>query len=216
MNILDMTGQPCPIPVVEAKRAMADKATDGVEVLVDNIVAIQNLEKMALGLGYQFSYQQQDPSHFLATLLKDGSQSYDDAPTAKAPAFPVDLGLADLPADSVSGAQGPLTVLIGGSTLGRGDDQLGKLLMKGFIFSLTELDPAPEAVIFINSGAQLSCEGSNTVADLKVLEARGVTILTCGTCLNHFELTDKLAVGSITDMFGIVSRLAGGTRLLCL
>lgn len=204
MNKLDMTGQPCPIPVVQAKKLLADPAVEGVAVTVDNIVAVQNLEKMAKGLGYGFSYKADGERLFLVSLLR-GENSV--LPTAPADA---DIQCEPTPLDT---GDGP-TVLITGDSLGSGAEALGKILIKGFIFSLTELSPAPKSVIFLNGGAHLTTEGANTVPDLKVLAEKGCEILTCGTCANFFELTDKLAVGSITDMMGITTRIAAAVRLL--
>jgi selenium metabolism protein YedF len=92
--------------------------------------------------------------------------------------------------------------------MGRGAEELGKLLIKGFIFSLTQLAPPPEAVIFLNGGARLTTEGANTVPDLKALEEKGAGIYTCGTCANYYKLSDALAVGSIVDMMRITNLLA--------
>ncbi|MCL2146986.1 MAG: sulfurtransferase-like selenium metabolism protein YedF, partial [Synergistaceae bacterium] len=88
-------------------------------------------------------------------------------------------------------------------TMGDGAEELGKILIKGFIYSLTELPAPPEYVIFLNSGAFLTSDGSNTIDDLKKLENKGAKILTCGTCVNFYGLQDKLAIGTITNMYGI-------------
>lgn len=203
MNKLDMTGKPCPIPVVQAKKLLADPAVEGVEVTVDNIVAVQNLEKMAKGLHYGFSYVQDSEKLYRVTLLR-GEDSV----------LPTQAG-ADATQCEVlpDGGVGP-TVLITGDTMGSGSDELGRILIKGFIFSLTELSPLPKSVIFLNGGAHLTCEGANTVPDLKVLEEKGCEVLTCGTCDNFYGLSDKLAVGEITDMMGITTRIAAAARLI--
>jgi selenium metabolism protein YedF len=195
-----MLGQPCPIPVINAKKALSLPDSDGVLVLVDNIIAVQNLEKMAHGNGLGFSYKQDGDSRYLVTIT--GSVSEGKALGA--------VGDTDV-AKPVAGG---LVVLIGADHLGEGADELGRLLIKGFIFSLTQLDPLPEAVIFLNGGAHLTSEGANTVPDLQALEARGVAILTCGTCANYYQIKDLLAVGRITDMMDIVNRLASAGRLI--
>jgi selenium metabolism protein YedF len=86
--------------------------------------------------------------------------------------------------------------------------------MKGFIYSLTELDTPPETVLFFNSGVKLTTEGSNAIADLKKLETKGTVIASCGTCLDFYQLKEKLAVGSVTNMYAIVAAMSGAGRLI--
>ena len=88
--------------------------------------------------------------------------------------------------------------------MGNGEEQLGKILMKSFIFALTKQDQLPEIILCYNSGASLTCEDSDSLEDLKSLEAEGVKILTCGTCLDFYGLKEKLAVGGFTNMYEIV------------
>ena len=91
--------------------------------------------------------------------------------------------------------------------MGNGEEQLGKILMKSFIFALTKQDQLPETILCYNSGAYLTCEGSDSLEDLKSLEAEGVKILTCGTCLNFYGITDKLQVGEVTNMYVIAEKM---------
>ena len=96
-----------------------------------------------------------------------------------------------------------MVVVISSREMGQGDPALGTLLMKGFIYALTQQDVLPETILLYNGGAFLSCEGSDNLEDLKTLEAQGVEILTCGTCLNHYGIGDRLRVGSVTNMYEI-------------
>ena len=204
---LDLTGNPCPIPVIRAKKELEKPENSSVRVLVDNIAAVQNLEKMAKGYGYAFSYGREGEARFRVVMAKSGAaeRGEEDGPKA-ASAAP----LAGRPeTDGV-------TVLITKDRLGSGSEELGKILIKGFIFSLTELPVPPQAVIFLNSGVRLAAEGVNTLDDLKNLAESGTKVLACGTCLNYYELTDKLAVGEVTDMFGISSLLAAPGKLIAL
>jgi selenium metabolism protein YedF len=201
MKTLDMRGNPCPIPVVNAKKALAENDAAGVEVLVDNIVAVQNLEKMAKGTGCAFSYEETGASEYKVTIIKGGNSTQFFKETAGNSALNTAANAAS------ESARGPV-VLITSSSMGTGADELGRLLIKGFIFSLTQLNPLPEAVIFLNGGAHLTTEGANTVPDLKTLEEKGTNICTCGTCANYYKLADSLAVGSIVDMMYITNRLS--------
>jgi selenium metabolism protein YedF len=200
MKTLDMQGQPCPIPVVKAKEVLAGRDAEGVVVLVDNVVAVQNLEKMAKGTGCGFSYV--DDGNLYKVTIAKGAGGAAVKPQDKRP------GTAES-----SDGRGPV-VLIAADSMGRGEDELGRILIKGFIFSLTQLNPLPEAVMFLNSGAKLTTEGANTIPDLKTLEEKGTGIFTCGTCANYYKLTEALAVGSIVDMLNIVNRLGKAASVI--
>ena len=91
--------------------------------------------------------------------------------------------------------------------MGIGADDLGKSLLKAFVFALTQQDKLPKTILFYNGGAALTCEVSPMLEDLKALEAQGVEILTCGTCLNHYGLTEKLQVGEVTNMYVIAEKM---------
>ena len=105
-------------------------------------------------------------------------------------------------------------MVLSSDKMGEGDEELGKVLIKGFIYAITQLDKYPKAVLLYNSGVKLSSEGSDSIGDLKVLEDHGVEILSCGTCLNFYNLQDKLQVGKVTNMYSIVEELSGATNII--
>jgi selenium metabolism protein YedF len=105
-------------------------------------------------------------------------------------------------------------VYISSETLGRGDDQLGATLMKVFLDTLSQFKDQISHAIFINAGAKLVAEGSPVLDQLRQLEQMGVQILACGTCLNHFDLKDKVAVGSISNMYAIIETLSKAERII--
>jgi selenium metabolism protein YedF len=197
-QIIDVTGKPCPIPVIEAKKALRQAAPGNVvRVLIDNDIARQNLEKMAKGMGCPFAYETQPDGKILASI------------TAAAP---------ETAAAKVSGtggsAEGDLVVAIGKNTMGTGNDDLGAILMKAFIYSLTELDTPPALMVFFNSGVCLTSEGSTALKDLKTLEEKGCIISSCGTCLDFYQLKEKLAIGNVTNMYAIASAMGSAARLI--
>ena len=98
--------------------------------------------------------------------------------------------------------------------MGEGDESLGKTLMKGFIYALTQQETLPKTILLYNRGAFLSTEGSASLEDLTLLQEEGVEILTCGTCLNHYGLAEKLKVGEVTNMYDIVERMTGASKLI--
>jgi selenium metabolism protein YedF len=136
----------------------------------------------------------------------------DDGPAAVSPPGERAAVASDLP--QTTAVAGPTVVQVTATTMGAGDDQLGALLMRSFIKTLVELDRKPDAVIFYNDGVKLCCEGSLLIGDLRALEAAGVEIIACGTCLNFFELGDRLSVGRVTDMLEIAGRLAEAGRVV--
>ena len=107
-----------------------------------------------------------------------------------------------------------LLVVLSANTMGSGEEKLGKALMKAFVFALTKQDVLPETILCYNTGAYLTCEGADTLEDLKLLESEGVTILTCGTCLDFYGLKEKLAVGGVTNMYDIVERMESAQTIV--
>lgn len=105
-------------------------------------------------------------------------------------------------------ARGPVVVAVGSAEMGNGDPRLGGILMKSFLYSLTQLDELPQTVLFFNGGVRMTTEGSESIKDLKALESQGVEILSCGTCLDFYGLKDKLLVGSVTNMYVIAQTMA--------
>ena len=191
-------GDTCPIPVVKTKNAIKELAGAGeVEVLVDNEIAVQNLGKMAQQKGYGFKSEKLGAAEFQVTI------TVGDAPEAH--------NVDDIPevCAVVPGKKKNVVVAINSAKMGVGHDELGGVLIKGFIFALTQMDELPSAILFYNGGATLTTEGSASLEDLKNLEAQGVEILTCGTCLNYYGLGDKLRVGEVTNMYAIVEKLTG-------
>lgn len=79
---------------------------------------------------------------------------------------------------------------------------------------MTQLDTLPKTMLFYNGGATLTTEDSDSLEDLKSLEAQGVEIMTCGTCLDYYGLKDKFAVGTVTNMYSIVETMAKAGRIV--
>jgi selenium metabolism protein YedF len=109
--------------------------------------------------------------------------------------------------------RGPV-VLIAAPGFGHGSDELGGILIRSFLKTLKELRPAPEALIFVNGGVQLTTEGSELIADLCAFAERGSQVLSCGTCLDYFGLKEELRAGRVSNMGEIVSTLAGASHII--
>jgi len=199
--MIDARGEQCPIPVVKTNKAIAAMTAPGVvEVHVDNETAVQNLLRMAAGKSYAARSEKAEEKHFLVTIDVDRP---DGAP---AEAEPEAACIPDL--------RGNTVVAIGTATMGVGSDELGAALMKGFLYALSRQDELPKTILFYNGGARLTTEGSASVEDLKTMEAQGVEIMTCGTCLDYYGVKDKLLVGSVTNMYAIVEKLTGAAKVV--
>ncbi len=216
--MINVIGKPCPIPVIEAKKALRLAAPgEQVRILVDNDVARQNLQKMAEGMGCGFSYgpaagEGQDNIEVVITAAAEAGKNGGAAGSA------ISGESADAVLEAARRLQDEegkgLVVAIGSECMGRGEDELGRSLMKAFIYSLTELDAAPEYLLFFNSGVKLALEGAGTLADLRTLADKGVNINSCGACLNYYGLTEKLAIGNITNMYAITTTMSQARRLI--
>lgn len=199
--LVDARGEQCPIPVVKATKAIAGMSAPGlVEVRVDNEIAVQNVLRMASGKGYATKSEQLAEKDYQITIDVDRL----DAPGAAQPEE----------AACIPDLRGNTVVAIGTATMGVGSDELGKTLMKGFIYALSQQEELPKTILFYNGGAHLTTEGSASLEDLKSMEAQGVEILTCGTCLDFYGLKDKLAVGGVTNMYAIVEKLTKAAKVV--
>ena len=187
--VIDAMGQACPLPVVKAKQGLSTIDEGTVVVYVDNETATHNLENLAKSLKCESSVEQVADAEYHVSIVKTADSKSGDTLEVVA-----------------CGTGGPKVVVVSSQFMGQGDDVLGGNLMKAFIFSLTQMDTLPDTVLFYNGGANLTVEGSPALDDLKALDAAGVEILTCGTCLKHYGIEDKLAVGDVTNMYVIVEK----------
>ncbi len=193
---VDARGQACPQPVILARRALAQASE--VTVIVDNTTARENVAAMARSQGHAVRIEERG-GEFLVHITAQGT-------VAPAPA----------PAPSAAPAAGPLVVLLAGDTLGRGAEELGGILVRSFLHTLNEVEPRPDVLIFLNSAVRLVVEGSPVLDDLRALAAGGVQVLACGTCLGYYELKDKVAVGTISNMYTIAETLLGAGKVIAL
>ena len=201
MNIVKVNalGDNCPIPVVKAKKAI-DGLTESaiVEISVDNEIAVQNVTKMIRQKNLESTCEKVGEKHY---VIKIQCGEVDKKELTDEVVYTVEK-------------EEKMVVVLSSDKMGEGDEELGEVLIKGFIYAITQLDKYPKAVLLYNSGVKLSSEGSDSIEDLKVLEEHGVEILSCGTCLNFYNLQDKLQVGKVTNMYSIVEELAGATNVI--
>ena len=198
MITVNAMGDNCPIPVIKTKKSIAAlTGPETIEVLVDNEIAVQNVTKMASGSGGKVTSEKLGDAEFKVTIEMEGAPAADEAEAVCVP-----------------DARDNTVVVVSSDRMGSGNDELGKVLIKGFIFAVTQLDTLPKTMLFYNGGATLTTEDSDSLEDLKSLEAQGVEIMTCGTCLDYYGLKDKLAVGTVTNMYSIVETMAKAGRIV--
>ncbi|WP_426347945.1 sulfurtransferase-like selenium metabolism protein YedF [Alloiococcus sp. CFN-8] len=198
---INAIGEPCPVPVVKSLKAIEELNGAGtVETLVDNEIAVENLTKMATNKGYDVTVAKL-PNHEFKVTINTCKEAE---------------GSSEAPADvneNIASNENRISnknrvVVISSDKMGEGNDDLGKVLIKGFLYALSQLEALPNTLIFYNGGAVFTCEGSSSLEDLSSMEEKGVEILTCGTCLDYYGLTQKLKVGQVTNMYVIAERMS--------
>ena len=195
-KMLDAKGLTCPKPVILTKKEMdQSKPGDVILVEVDNEMAVANLRKLANSQEAEYTSKKLGDKQYQVriTVTKEGSRE------SKMP--------QEMESCAVSG-QKKTVVVISSDKMGEGEAELGTILMKGFVYALTQLETLPTGILLYNKGAYLSCEGSPVLEDLQILSEAGVEILTCGTCLNYYGLEEKLKAGSVANMYMIVETQA--------
>lgn len=193
---IDARGLTCPQPVILTRTAM--KENSEIEILVDNQTALENIRRLAESSGWNFEDTIAD-GHYKITITSSG------------------LPVSDSPvSEKVNNTNKRNTdiIVFSSDKMGRGDDELGSLLLKAFIHTLTTLDRLPSTIIFYNTGVKLTVEGSGVTDDIEVLHEKGVGILICGTCLNYFNISDKVKTGTISNMFDILNTMNNADKII--
>ena len=178
-------------------------AGESLEVLVNDEVAPANLTRLAAEKDCEVATADHgDHVSVMLTPRSSATATDDAADTAAGPvAAAAAAGVCPAP------AQGSV-VLVGADSLGRGSEELGRKLLGGLIYAFAHQDPLPKAMVFFNGGARLTCEGSESLEDVRDLESKGCEILTCGTCLDFYGIRDQLGVGGVTNLYRIAEIMA--------
>lgn len=106
------------------------------------------------------------------------------------------------------------TVLIKSDRMGSGNDELGKILIRGFLNALIKQPQLPSKIILYNGGVLLAVEGTDTAASLLELEQKGIEVLLCGTCCDFFQIKDKVKAGTISNMMQITATLIEAPKIV--
>jgi selenium metabolism protein YedF len=189
MKEIDARGLVCPQPVILTKKALEEIIEGEVVAIVDNITAKENISRLAANLNYVYEVTDEEGCHYIKIKKTAGAQKLIEAEES-------------------------IVVVITSDKLGQGDEALGKVLMKSYTYALTETTPLPKAVMFLNSGVKLTSEGSEMLENIKKLEDSGTEIVSCGTCLDFYQLKDKLKVGIIGNMYSIIEKMNSAGKVI--
>ena len=190
-NTIDCKGLQCPIPVVKTKKYFESIESGESTVIVDNLVAKNNVVKLAQSSGNSSIVEEKDGLFFIKITKEKNEVVSDKVKENK-----------------------KFTLLVSTDKLGVGDDKLGEMLMKSYIFALSEADAIPNELLFLNAGIKLTIENSSVLDSLMKLVERGVNILVCGACLDFYNVKDKLSIGEITNMYTIVELMNSADKTI--
>jgi selenium metabolism protein YedF len=190
-KILDVRDKPCPEPVVLTKKALTLKDFKELEIITNSEISKENISRFLNTSGIKFEINRIENEYHILIKISD----VDDKTVFS---------------EKSSG----LKLIISKNYFGEGDRKLGEILIKTFIHTLKESDKLIETIFFVNSGVFLTISDSPALEDLKDLECKGVEILSCGTCLDFYNIKDKIAVGKIGNMFRMLELIEKGGVVL--
>jgi selenium metabolism protein YedF len=188
METLDARDLACPEPVIRTKKALENSKDGILTVIVNSTEANENVQRFAKNQGCS-----------VKAAEKNGVFTLEINKTGQAPEMCQTKAVV---------------MLIASDQLGVGDEALGQLLIAAFINTLPEAKTRPAKMLLINRGVMLTTEGSRVLDSLQKLESEGVQIFSCGTCLNHYQLKEKLKVGKVTNMYDILDALLNADNVI--
>ena len=191
MKEIDARGLACPAPVLQTKAALQEEDLPSLKVVLDNAASQQNVQRFLESQGY-------------ATALEADGEDFRVIGTRGEDLQPVE---DEGPAPEAGVQPRKIMVMCATDRMGFGDDALGKKLMVNFVRTLNEMGPELWRLVFVNNGVKLTIDGAEVLDDLRAMEEDGLTILVCGTCLEHFDLLARKQVGVTTNMLDIVTAM---------
>lgn len=191
---VDARGLSCPQPVVLTKKALEEQGVSEVLTIVDNTVALENVSRLLETLKLVPTVSQKDNDYYIDVVKTESLE---------------EIG----PQENLAGNT---VIMLTSNLLGNGDPKLGTTLMKSFFYSISQLEGSIKSLIFMNAGVMLTTEGSEVLEHIKIMESRGIEVLSCGTCLDFYGLSDKLCVGLATNMYTITERMTENSKLITL
>jgi selenium metabolism protein YedF len=188
---IDARGMMCPRPVILTKKELANMTEGQTVTIVDNHTAVINLSDFAGSFDYGVEVREDGSNYYVTISKKTASEEETGAKTGN-----------------------DVVVLINSNRFGEGDAEFGEALMRNFIFALTETEPIPGTLIFVNQGIFFACKDSLALESLQKLQAGGCKILSCGACLDYYEQKERLAIGGVTNMYDIAQLLVNAGHVI--
>ena len=195
MNQLICNGLSCPQPVIITKKYLEENPNaDTVSVIVDNQAAYENVSRFLENRGFNVSIKKLDNCYEISGSRiaghADQCRRYDHTESKK------------------------ILIMITNDVIGNGEKTLGEKLMLNFLKTLPEMGDTLWRLVFLNEGVKLSVKDSPALPVLTQLEAHGVSLLVCGTCLEYYSLLEKKGIGITTNMLDIVTSLQAAEKII--
>jgi selenium metabolism protein YedF len=202
MKIVDTRGQQCPAPIIATKKALREsKRGETFQVLTDNQTSLNNLTRFLKDTRTSFSVSESKGVWTLTvtkTTAEDSQHKTEDYCNSDIPHF----------------SQGEFIIAFTSDKMGTGDDELGSLLMANFIKAVKDLDHLPAKMVFYNRGVMLGKDDSDAIEYLREIEKMGVRLLLCATCVSYYSLSEKIHIGSFSNMYEIAQAMASASNVV--
>jgi len=200
---IDAKGLACPQPVIVCRRAMMEPGLDEIEITVDNEPARENVLRFLKFTGSAEPLVASRGAVHTISAVVTAAMREKARGNAPAPACEEESEQRQAGAEEKFAGK---TILLSSDQIGRGDEVLGRVLLRGFLHTIGELDRPPRTLVLMNSGVRLAAENNETIELLRTIESRGAEILVCGTCLDYFHLIERLGVGRISNLYEITGK----------
>ena len=213
VNTIDCRGMACPLPIITTRKALSEHPKGAtLQIIVDNELAARNVTRYLNDFGVSIAFEAKG-SDFIGSFTNPGADNAPEVSLDTASCTPQEQ---TAPAMAQADTLKPIRPVIFCLTnhLGQGDEQLGTLLMKGFLSTLANWNPLPSSILLMNSGVLLTCENSGALDTLKQLENLGIDIRVCGMCADFYNIRDNIRVGHISNMVEISTIISQAQRLI--
>jgi len=201
---IDAKGLACPQPVIICRKAMMELDLDEIEITVDNEPARENVIRFLRFTGSAEPLVASRGAVHAISAAVTAAMREKARGNAPAPACEEEESVQLQARQQKQLSE--KTIFLSSDQIGRGDEALGRLLLRGFLHTLAELDRPPRTLVLMNSGVRLAAENREAIELLQGIESRGVEILVCGTCLDYLHLMEKVVVGRVSNLYEITER----------
>lgn len=203
MKIVDTRGLTCPAPLIKTRQGLTEAAADeAVQVIIDNKTSLGNVKRYLADNKLTF------------TVREEGDLAYVTVTRGEKIEMSTNVEEYCAPESDVPPRRRNTVVAVTSDKMGSGDDELGAKLMVTFFRTLVMVEPAPDSVVFYNSGVNLAMDDSPVLGFIKKLMAKGTSVYLCTTCINHFNIKDRLPAGSFSDMYQILNLLKDADHII--